>query len=151
MCNILGCQLSSFALLHMRRFTVRSGGILVPSISILDRFWPLTHWVLDLSSTVSSGAGVSNWGGYAVACGLYLLQLCPAHQRYLRRGLGLEQPAPQEQLNHWRSNLPSVHKVGLYSLTLGSQWCLSTTMSSPLHPPGGDLPLHPDEFRDQKW
>lgn len=65
-------------------------------------------------------AGVSNWGGYAVACGLYLLQLCPAHQRYLRRGLGLEQPAPQEQLHHWRDNLPSVHKVTLYSQTLAS-------------------------------
>lgn len=65
---------------------------------------------------------MSNWGGYAVAYGLYLLQLCPAHQRYLRRGLGLEQPVPQVQLHHWRSNLPSVHKVALYALTLFVKW-----------------------------
>lgn len=62
-----------------------------------------------------SCAGVSNWGGYAVACGLYLLQLCPAHRRYLRRGLGVQQPPPLEQLRHWRDNLPSVHKVTLHS------------------------------------
>ncbi|XP_073321945.1 D-glutamate cyclase, mitochondrial isoform X2 [Pagrus major] len=55
-------------------------------------------------------AGVSNWGGYAVACGLYLLHTCPSHHRYLRRGLGLEQGTPREQLQDWTANLPSVDK-----------------------------------------
>lgn len=55
-------------------------------------------------------AGVSNWGGYAVACGLYLLHTCPAHQRYLKKGLGLKQAYPQEQLQDWTANLPSVVK-----------------------------------------
>ncbi|KAM9341651.1 D-glutamate cyclase, mitochondrial [Symphorus nematophorus] len=55
-------------------------------------------------------AGVSNWGGYAVACGLYLLHTCPSHQRYLKKGLGLEQTAPPEQLQDWTANLPSVDK-----------------------------------------
>ncbi|XP_042245235.1 D-glutamate cyclase, mitochondrial [Thunnus maccoyii] len=55
-------------------------------------------------------AGVSNWGGYAVACGLYLLHTCPSHQRYLKKGLGLEHTSPQEQLQDWTANLPSVDK-----------------------------------------
>ncbi|XP_035679560.1 D-glutamate cyclase, mitochondrial-like [Branchiostoma floridae] len=33
-------------------------------------------------------AGVSNWGGWAVAAGLYVLQACPIHDRYLRRAVG---------------------------------------------------------------
>ena len=32
-------------------------------------------------------AGVSNWGGYAIAVGLYVLSTCPVHERYVKRGL----------------------------------------------------------------
>ena len=32
-------------------------------------------------------AGVSNWGGYALAVGLHVLFTCPIHARYVRRGL----------------------------------------------------------------
>lgn len=32
-------------------------------------------------------AGVSNWGGYALAVGLYVLSMCPIHVRYVQRGL----------------------------------------------------------------
>ena len=32
-------------------------------------------------------AGVSNWGGYALAVGLHVLSTCPIHARYVRRGL----------------------------------------------------------------
>ncbi|TNN62003.1 UPF0317 protein, mitochondrial [Liparis tanakae] len=55
-------------------------------------------------------AGVSNWGGYAVACGLYLLHTCPSHQRYRKKGLGFEPSIPQEELQDWTANLPSVDK-----------------------------------------
>uniref|UniRef100_A0A4W6BIE8 D-glutamate cyclase n=1 Tax=Lates calcarifer TaxID=8187 RepID=A0A4W6BIE8_LATCA len=55
--------------------------------------------------------GCLNWGGYAVACALYLLHTCPSHQRYLRKGLGVEHIPPQEQLQDWTANLPSVDKV----------------------------------------
>ncbi|XP_068607940.1 D-glutamate cyclase, mitochondrial-like [Brachionichthys hirsutus] len=54
-------------------------------------------------------AGVSNWGGYAVACGLYLLHTCPTHQRYRRRGQRLEPTTPQ-MLQDSAANLPSVDK-----------------------------------------
>ena len=37
-------------------------------------------------------AGVSNWGGYALATSLYILQYCPVHSRYLRRGIGEYRP-----------------------------------------------------------
>ena len=32
-------------------------------------------------------AGVSNWAGYAIAVGLYLLVSCPVHWRYLKHGI----------------------------------------------------------------
>uniref|UniRef100_UPI0037E8E360 D-glutamate cyclase, mitochondrial-like n=1 Tax=Semicossyphus pulcher TaxID=241346 RepID=UPI0037E8E360 len=62
----------------------------------------------DVPADFAITAGVSNWGGYAVACGLYLLHTCPSHQRYLKKGLGLT--TPQEQLQDWTANLPSVDK-----------------------------------------
>lgn len=46
-----------------------------------------------------------------MACGLYLLHTCPAHLRYLRKGLGLEPVTSTEQLQDWTTNLPSVEKV----------------------------------------
>ncbi|XP_076604540.1 D-glutamate cyclase, mitochondrial isoform X2 [Chaetodon auriga] len=63
----------------------------------------------DVPADYAITAGVSNWGGYAVACGLYLLHTCPTHQRYLKKGLGLE-CTTQEQLQDWTANLPSVDK-----------------------------------------
>ncbi|KAM4540716.1 D-glutamate cyclase, mitochondrial isoform 2-T2 [Fundulus diaphanus] len=62
--------------------------------------------------------GVSNWGGYALACGLYLLHTCLSHQRYLRKGLGPEPLVSNQQLQDWRSNLPSVQKEELFLATL---------------------------------
>ncbi|XP_032356022.1 D-glutamate cyclase, mitochondrial isoform X2 [Etheostoma spectabile] len=64
----------------------------------------------DVPADYAITAGVSNWGGYAVACGLYLLHTCPSHQRYRNKGLGLENTIPQEQLQDWTANLPSVEK-----------------------------------------
>lgn len=72
----------------------------------------------DVAADSAVTAGVSNWGGYAVACGLYLLHTCPAHQRYLRRGLGLQSVASDRQLQDWRRNLPSVQKEELFLGTL---------------------------------
>ncbi|KAK0149330.1 D-glutamate cyclase, mitochondrial [Merluccius polli] len=40
----------------------------------------------DVAADYAITAGVSNWGGYAVACGLYVLSICPSHQWYLRKG-----------------------------------------------------------------
>ncbi|XP_072314264.1 D-glutamate cyclase, mitochondrial-like [Eucyclogobius newberryi] len=53
-------------------------------------------------------AGVSNWGGYAVACGLFLLQTCSSHQRYLKKGLSPTEN--QDQARTWTAGLPSVDK-----------------------------------------
>ncbi|XP_023208642.1 D-glutamate cyclase, mitochondrial isoform X2 [Xiphophorus maculatus] len=72
----------------------------------------------DVAADCAVTAGVSNWAGYAVACGLYLLHTCPAHQRYLRRGLGLEPVTSDLQLQDWRRNLPSVQKEELFLGTL---------------------------------
>lgn len=52
--------------------------------------------------------GVSNWGGYALACALYILNSCEVHGRYLRKATGPSH-APGEQ--RWTQALPSVAKV----------------------------------------
>ncbi|KAG7465782.1 hypothetical protein MATL_G00157280 [Megalops atlanticus] len=62
----------------------------------------------DVAADFAITAGVSNWGGYAVACALYILALCPVHERYLRRGLGF--PATPERHCDWATSLPTVAK-----------------------------------------
>ncbi|XP_060149476.1 LOW QUALITY PROTEIN: D-glutamate cyclase, mitochondrial [Globicephala melas] len=52
-------------------------------------------------------AGVSNWGGYALACALYILNSCEVHRRYLRKAVGPFR-APGEQ--NWTQALPSITK-----------------------------------------
>uniref|UniRef100_A0A671QIQ1 D-glutamate cyclase n=1 Tax=Sinocyclocheilus anshuiensis TaxID=1608454 RepID=A0A671QIQ1_9TELE len=50
----------------------------------------------DVAADFAITAGVSNWGGYAVACALYVLNLCPIDWRYLQRGLGLSATPDQQ-------------------------------------------------------
>uniref|UniRef100_A0A2K6ELP3 D-glutamate cyclase n=1 Tax=Propithecus coquereli TaxID=379532 RepID=A0A2K6ELP3_PROCO len=54
-----------------------------------------------------SSTGVSNWGGYALACALYILNSCEVHGRYLRKAVGPSR-APGDQ--SWTQALPSVTK-----------------------------------------
>ena len=46
----------------------------------------------EIACTVASDylvtAGVSNWGGYALAKAIFLCASCPVHDRYRRKGLG---------------------------------------------------------------
>uniref|UniRef100_A0A8C6US25 D-glutamate cyclase n=1 Tax=Neogobius melanostomus TaxID=47308 RepID=A0A8C6US25_9GOBI len=72
----------------------------------------------DVPADYAITCGVSNWGGYAVACGLFLLQNCPSHQRYLKKGLGLNGTAPPEESQRWTSGLPSVDKEESFLSTL---------------------------------
>ncbi|XP_068802937.1 D-glutamate cyclase, mitochondrial isoform X11 [Struthio camelus] len=51
--------------------------------------------------------GVSNWGGYAIACALYILSTCDIHDRYLRKAVGFPQLSKKMV---WLSALPSVTK-----------------------------------------
>ncbi|NXA90386.1 GLUCM protein, partial [Melanocharis versteri] len=61
----------------------------------------------DVEADFTVVAGVSNWGGYAVACALHVLRCCETHERYLRRAVGVRR-APSEAL--WLPALPSVAK-----------------------------------------
>ncbi|NXU10994.1 GLUCM protein, partial [Pardalotus punctatus] len=61
----------------------------------------------DVEADFTVVAGVSNWGGYAIACALYVLRCCEIHDRYLRRALGFPR-APKNGL--WLPALPSVTK-----------------------------------------
>uniref|UniRef100_A0A8C1FZ94 D-glutamate cyclase, mitochondrial n=1 Tax=Cyprinus carpio TaxID=7962 RepID=A0A8C1FZ94_CYPCA len=62
----------------------------------------------DVAADFAITAGVSNWGGYAVACALYVLNLCPIHWRYLHSGLGLSLTPDQQSLR--MACLPTVAK-----------------------------------------
>lgn len=72
----------------------------------------------DVPADYAITCGVSNWGGYAVACGLFLLQNCPSHQRYLKKGLGLNQTTSPEETQRWTVGLPSVDKEESFLSTL---------------------------------
>ncbi|XP_066550547.1 D-glutamate cyclase, mitochondrial isoform X2 [Amia ocellicauda] len=61
----------------------------------------------DVAADFTIIAGVSNWGGYAVACALHTLHYCPVHQRYLRKAVG---PPTLTHTGPWTSALPSVRK-----------------------------------------
>ncbi|NXQ50961.1 GLUCM protein, partial [Catharus fuscescens] len=61
----------------------------------------------DVEADFAVVAGVSNWGGYAIACALYVLRCCDIHDRYLRRAVGFPR-APSQGL--WLPALPSVTK-----------------------------------------
>ncbi|NWV68063.1 GLUCM protein, partial [Malurus elegans] len=61
----------------------------------------------DVEADFTVVAGVSNWGGYAIACALYVLRSCEIHDRYLRRAVGFAR-APNKRL--WLPTLPSVTK-----------------------------------------
>ncbi|XP_077123841.1 D-glutamate cyclase, mitochondrial isoform X1 [Ranitomeya variabilis] len=61
----------------------------------------------DVAADFTVIAGVSNWGGYAVSCALYLLNTCQIHDRYLRKATGF--PKLTERAT-WASSLPSIQK-----------------------------------------
>ncbi|XP_072424171.1 D-glutamate cyclase, mitochondrial isoform X7 [Chiloscyllium punctatum] len=61
----------------------------------------------DVEADFTVIAGVSNWGGYAVACGLYILNSCAIHERYLRKALGF--PMTSEMVGYILA-LPTVQK-----------------------------------------
>ncbi|XP_078000789.1 D-glutamate cyclase, mitochondrial-like [Glandiceps talaboti] len=51
-------------------------------------------------------AGVSDWGGYALSMALYLVALCPIHDRYLRKAVGF----PLQSKDKLLPALPTVEK-----------------------------------------
>ncbi|KAM9290395.1 D-glutamate cyclase, mitochondrial isoform 1-T3 [Cariama cristata] len=61
----------------------------------------------DVEADFTIVAGVSNWGGYAIACALYILSTCEIHDRYLRKAVGFPQLSKKMV---WLSSLPSVSK-----------------------------------------
>ncbi|KAM4662606.1 D-glutamate cyclase, mitochondrial isoform 2-T4 [Discoglossus pictus] len=61
----------------------------------------------DVAADYAVIAGVSNWGGYAVACALYLLNTCEIHERYLSKAVGFPRVSQGES---WVSALPSIDK-----------------------------------------
>uniref|UniRef100_A0A8C5WKI6 D-glutamate cyclase n=1 Tax=Leptobrachium leishanense TaxID=445787 RepID=A0A8C5WKI6_9ANUR len=61
----------------------------------------------DVAADYAIIAGVSNWGGYAVSCALYLLNTCEIHDRYLRKAVGYPKFSEGEV---WTPALPSVSK-----------------------------------------
>ena len=71
-------------------------------------------------------AGVSNWGGYAVALGLCAVSSCPLHWRYRNRGIDAERP-PNFRVTQF---LPTAEQVSPECSQLGETLvrCLATTL-----------------------
>ncbi|XP_013372675.1 PREDICTED: UPF0317 protein C14orf159 homolog, mitochondrial isoform X2 [Chinchilla lanigera] len=62
----------------------------------------------DVEADFAVIAGVSNWGGYALACALFILNSCEVHGRYLRKAVGPSTTAGEQG---WTQALPSVAKL----------------------------------------
>ncbi|XP_066130791.1 D-glutamate cyclase, mitochondrial [Saccopteryx bilineata] len=61
----------------------------------------------DVEADFAVIAGVSNWGGYALACALHILNSCEVHGRYLRKATGPSRAAGEQ---NWIEALPSINK-----------------------------------------
>lgn len=61
----------------------------------------------DVEADFAVIAGVSNWGGYALACALYILNSCQVHECYLRKATGSSTVTGEQS---WIQALPSVAK-----------------------------------------
>ncbi|NXB26568.1 GLUCM protein, partial [Rhagologus leucostigma] len=61
----------------------------------------------DVEADFTVVAGVSNWGGYAIACALSVLRSCEIHDRFLRRAVGFPRALSKRP---WLPALPSVTK-----------------------------------------
>lgn len=61
----------------------------------------------DVAADFAVIAGVSNWGGYALACALHILNSCEVHRRYLRKAVG---PLGTARNQGWSQALPSIAK-----------------------------------------
>ncbi|XP_039597472.1 D-glutamate cyclase, mitochondrial isoform X2 [Polypterus senegalus] len=61
----------------------------------------------DVEADFAITAGVSNWGGYAISCALYILRCCAVHERYLRKALGFPTVSHEKS---WAAALPTVSK-----------------------------------------
>ncbi|XP_067848174.1 D-glutamate cyclase, mitochondrial isoform X3 [Heptranchias perlo] len=61
----------------------------------------------DVKADFAVIAGVSNWGGYAVACALYTLNTCTIHERYLRKAVGFPKTS---EMDRCIPALPTVSK-----------------------------------------
>ncbi|KAJ8291186.1 hypothetical protein GJAV_G00022390 [Gymnothorax javanicus] len=94
----------------------------------------------DVAADFAITAGVSNWGGYAVACALYLLSTCPIHERYLRQGIGF--PPEPDRHGHWAASLPSVSKEE-HLLAILMKYGIRSGKSGNLAMEVDALPFHP--------
>ena len=85
---------SSLAKKHPEIVTIGigDGGNEIGMGKVLERVAVNVKHGSEIGCTVSCDylitAGVSNWGGYALAKAIYLCASCPVHDRYRRKSLG---------------------------------------------------------------
>ena len=68
-------------------------------------------------------AGVSNWGGYAVACGLFVASTSPLHWRYRNHAIDADQP-PRFDVHKF---LPTAEQVSLERIN--DRFCRGTLLA----------------------
>ncbi|KAJ8792152.1 hypothetical protein J1605_020003 [Eschrichtius robustus] len=100
----------------------------------------------DVETDFAVIAGVSNWGGYALACALYILNSCEVHRRYPRKAIGPFR-APGEQ--NWTQALPSITKGKQKERRPASPLNASSILLPVLDPEQRDGPLETRLFLPQ--
>ena len=63
-------------------------------------------------------AGVSNWGGYAIALGLYTVSRCSVHSRYVQHGVNVEHRVNSGDLNHFIVTNEQVRKAAITNVIM---------------------------------
>ena len=103
-----------------------------------------------IASSVSSDylitAGVSNWGGHALAVALYVLSTCPIHQRYVARGLA----QPNKKVKGKDDFLNSVEQVQFVRFVTVLVIGFVTVLVDICTPQIGEQPPNFSNYRDAR-
>ena len=71
---------------------IGDGGNEIGMGKVFERVAANVQYGSEIACTVASdyliSAGVSNWGGYALAKAIFMCVSCPVHERYRRKGIG---------------------------------------------------------------
>ena len=71
---------------------IGDGGNEIGMGKVFERVAANVQYGSEIACTIASdyliSAGVSNWGGYALAKAIFMCVSCPVHERYRRRGIG---------------------------------------------------------------
>ena len=91
-CNITFCLFTAKKHPEIVTIGIGDGGNEIGMGKVFERVVANVQFGSEIACSVASHylitAGVSNWGGYALAKAIFMCASCPVHDRYRRKGLG---------------------------------------------------------------